>query len=95
MEVCNGSDDDCDGEADKGFDEDEDRWTVCEGDCDDRDAGVNPGAAESREADNCLDGLDNDCDGLMNDQDPACADECTDSDGFFYSRGRRFCPCGL
>ena len=80
-EVCNGTDDDCDGEVDEGFDGDADGWTVCDGDCDDLDASVNPEAPESRKVDNCEDGVDNDCDGLVDEQDPACGDTCTDSDG--------------
>ena len=116
-EVCNGADDDCDGDLDEGFDADSDgvadcddtevcdgldndgdgavdendaadattwsidydgdgygssRYTVtmCEQpagyvaddtDCDDADAGVNPGAAET------CDGTDEDCDGAVDD----------------------------
>jgi len=56
-EVCNGLDDDCDGETDEGFDEDADGVTSCGGDCDDRDPLRTPGAAE------LCDGRDNDCDG--------------------------------
>lgn len=43
-----------------------------EWDCDDTDADVNPGKAESIAVGNCADGKDNDCDGLV-DTDPECA----------------------
>jgi hypothetical protein len=63
-EVCNGVDDDCDGDVDEGltFDDDGDGYTSidsCEGsadDCDDADPAVNPGATET------CNGIDDDCD---------------------------------
>jgi len=51
------ADDDTDGPADA----DGDGWTVDDGDCDDGNADVYPGAPE------ICDGLDNDCDGTTND----------------------------
>ena len=59
-EVCDGVDNDCNGQIDEGFDNDNDGWTTCDGDCDDTDASINPGAPED-----CDDGLDNDCDGTV------------------------------
>jgi hypothetical protein len=74
----NGKDDDCDGQVDEGgggttttttggttdrSDDDGDDWTPAEGDCDDTDAAVYPGAPEA------CDGKDNDCDGVV---DPGC-----------------------
>ena len=59
-------------------------------DCDDGDMAINPGAAED-----CTDGIDNDCDGLIDADDPDavdCPPGCTDadSDGYFArSDGRR------
>ncbi|MEZ4966238.1 MAG: MopE-related protein [Saprospiraceae bacterium] len=41
-EICNGIDDNCDGQVDEGFDLDGDGYTICEGDCNDTDANVNP-----------------------------------------------------
>ena len=66
---ANGLDDDCDGDTDEPYlDEDLDGVTVAEGDCMDSGDGadrVYPGATEQ------CDGLDNDCDGFF---DEGCAD---------------------
>jgi len=72
-EVEDGIDNDCDGHVDSpptgddddddsgppGDDADGDGWTVDEGDCDDTDPGVHPGAREE------ANGLDDDCDGQV------------------------------
>ncbi|MCX4248013.1 S8 family serine peptidase [Paraliomyxa miuraensis] len=58
-EICDGIDDDCDGELPfDELDEDGDGIPLCAGDCDDADPMVAPGLAEV-----CGDGLDNDCRG--------------------------------
>ncbi|NUQ51999.1 MAG: hypothetical protein HUU19_04800, partial [Phycisphaerales bacterium] len=81
-EVCNGVDDDCDGEVDEEADGDGDGWTPCGGDCDDADPQRYPGAGER------CNGLDDDCNGAVppselldadSDGSPACAD-CADTD---------------
>ena len=41
-------------------------------DCDDTDAGRNPGLTEVTACSTCTDGKDNDCDGLTDAQDPSC-----------------------
>ena len=78
-EACNGTDDDCDGSIDEGFDSDGDGWTTCEGDCNDGDGSVYPGALET------CDDADEDCDGTVdegfdNDGDgwTTCGGDCND-----------------
>ncbi|MEQ1504096.1 MAG: putative metal-binding motif-containing protein [Myxococcota bacterium] len=66
-EICDGIDDDCDGEAPGEDDADGDGAFACE-DCDDADAASYPGAVE------VCDGVDHDCDGVIPDRlacDPA------------------------
>jgi len=53
-------------------DNDTDGWTQCDGDCDDTDSTIHPGAAET-----CDDGIDSNCDGAE--------DETADNDGDGYS----------
>lgn len=60
-EICDGADNDCDGNADEGFDTDGDGVTTCDGDCDDTDSGISPDEAEV-----CGNGVDEDCDGVAN-----------------------------
>jgi len=79
-EICDGIDNDCDGELlDEEEDEDSDGYKICDGDCDDEDGNVSPAAAE------ICDGKDTDCDGVNadfedNDEDnfTPCQGDCDD-----------------
>jgi len=75
-EVCDGYDNDCNGVADEGYDGDGDGYSECEGDCNDGDGSIYPGALES-----CADGVDSDCDG----EEDAGAD--LDEDGYTECEG--------
>jgi len=80
-EVCNGVDDNCDGNINEGFDSDSDTYTTCgystiDGsftgiDCDDDNFNVNPGKTEA------CNGVDDNCDGRI--------DEGFDLDGDGYT----------
>jgi len=77
-EICDGIDNDCSGAIDDGTDNDGDGFAVC--DCDDNDPSANPGAAE-----NCNDGVDNDCDGNTDGDDADCQSPCVDNDQDNYT----------
>ena len=83
-ELCNGVDDDCDGEVplDETEDADGDGWVTCK-DCDDGDAATGSGSDEE-----CSGGVDEDCDGLADEQDPDC-------DGLVDLDGDGFCEDGV
>ncbi len=79
-ELCDGLDNDCDGElrTDEG-DDDNDGYLACEDDCDDADAGRNPGILDEG-----CDDVDTDCDGSLgtdeldpdSDGETACEGDC-------------------
>ncbi len=64
-------------------DKDKDGYTVAQGDCDDNDPKINPGAKE-----NCTDGIDNNCNGAKDTYEPdsdydgfgPCQGDCDDTD---------------
>ena len=78
-ELCDTKDNDCDGQVDEGnaccLDNDGDGFTNCDGDCDDNNLEINPGAAEI-----CEDGVDNNCDGTVDNATTWFEDQ--DEDGF-------------
>jgi hypothetical protein len=70
-EIGDGKDNNCNGEIDEGItmdqiDIDRDGYPLTQ-DCNDKDPGMNPGAAEL-----CSDGKDNDCDGKIDCEDEEC-----------------------
>ena len=73
FEVCDGVDNDCDGDIDEDYDLDGDGWNSCYGDCDDQEPNTYPGAVE------VCDGEDQDCDGAI-DEAIACGDDDDSSD---------------
>jgi hypothetical protein len=89
-ELCDGIDNDCDGELeDDEDDEDHDGYLACDDDCDDGEPDRHPGADEG------CDYVDTDCDGALGedeiDQDgdgfPACDDDCEPYVGGVYPGG--------
>ena len=75
-ELCDGLDNDCDGDLlEEEKDQDQDGWIACGGDCDDENADVNPDVPED-----CEDGIDNDCDGAVDGDDEECGGTPGDDD---------------
>jgi hypothetical protein len=81
--MCDGRDEDCDGTVDDGnFDVDMDGVKSCEGDCNDGDPAIKPGALE------ICDGKDNDCDGIVDGVNTGCYS------GPANTRGKGICRDG-
>jgi len=81
-EICDARDNNCNGQTDEGYDFDEDSYTTCNGDCNDSNDTIFPGAPE------ICDRQDNDCDGVIpsdeidDDTDgwSECEGDCDDTD---------------
>jgi hypothetical protein len=94
IEVCDGSDNDCNGAVDEGFDGDGDGYASCMNDCDDTDPDINPGQAEvvcnqvDDDCDNALhpDEVDDDGDGY-----DECTGDCDDTDPDTYPWAAEVC----
>ena len=104
-EVCNNKDDNCDGQTDKGCDDDQDGY--CDGkmevigsppicsqgvkDCDDLNAALSPGAKEI-----CGNTIDDNCDGMVDDGANAkdCINYFKDADKDGFGAGNATCLCG-
>ena len=103
LEVCDGLDNDGDGAVDEGFDndglggadcldDDGDGYSELQGDCNDADSSVLPGATE------LCDGIDNDCNVLTgsepdydNDGISGCDGDCAEFDASIYPGAAELC----
>jgi MYXO-CTERM domain-containing protein len=90
VELCDGMDNDCDGDADDQDDLDADGVDTCSGDCDDLDPLNFPGNVE------ICDLQDNDCDGVIDDIDADmdgffCDVDCDDADATVYPGADELC----
>ena len=81
VEICDGIDNDGDGQIDEGFDVDADGWTTCAGDCDDNNPNTNPDCPD------VCNGIDDNCDGQIDegfdvdgDGYTVCDGDCDDTD---------------
>jgi len=92
-EVCNGRDNDCDGDIDEDFtDADGDGYAFCV-DCDDANQGINPGVDE------ICDGIDNNCNDVVDEGPDADGDgytscnsvDCNDYDPSIYPGADEIC----
>jgi len=93
-ELCDGLDNDCDGEIPpEEIDQDGDTFLACADDCDDSDSNTHPGATDV-----ACDHIDNDCDGLFageNDVDgdgySVCEGDCDDGDSSRWPGADELC----
>lgn len=93
-EKCDRLDNDCDGEIDEDFDQDQDGYTTCGGDCDDSASYVNPGREE------ICNGIDDDCDDVTDGMSRECWTYHKGEEGISFApeslcrKGRSVCENG-
>lgn len=76
IEICNGLDDNCDGQIDENMDKDGDGYSACDGDCNDDNPYIHPGAPDIQN------NMDDNCDGLIDNPVENIWYEDADSDGY-------------
>ncbi|HZN03892.1 MAG TPA: MopE-related protein, partial [Candidatus Polarisedimenticolia bacterium] len=86
VEICNGLDDDCSGSVPQNeIDSDGDGYKPCNGDCNDANATIHPGAAD------LCDTIDQNCDGSNFGSDPRVGVPCDGSDADLCLEGTSSC----
>ncbi len=90
-EICDGIDNDCNGEIDE-IDADGDGWGACNGDCDDNNADIHPDAEE------LCNGIDDNCNGFIdegfdadNDGWTTCGGDCDETNPTIHPDATEYC----
>ncbi|KPL24767.1 MAG: hypothetical protein AMS23_05340 [Bacteroides sp. SM1_62] len=91
--LCNGIDDDCDGDYDDDRNMDGDPYSICDGDCDDNNRYAYPGADEilCNQIDENCNGLDDDDTDTDGDLYSICEGDCDDTDNSIHPGATEIC----